>query len=281
MTEIKQQLLTGERALFMCRDLVITDSTFADGESHLKESANIELFNSMFKWKYPLWYSENIKLKNCTFFDTARAGVWYTHNISFENCTIAAPKTFRHASDIKLENVTIPHASETMWWCEKVTLNNVSACGDYFAMQSQDMEVNNLDLVGNYGFDGAKNVTIRNSRLLTKDAFWNCENVTVHDSFISGEYLGWNSKNLTLINCTIESLQGLCYIENLVLINCKLLNTTLAFEYSTVQADIVGSVDSVLNPSGGRICADSIDKLIIEKDKIDPQKTVIICRSKN
>ena len=119
---------------------------------------------------------------------------------------------------------------------------------------------------------------IRRSRLLSKDAFWNSENVTVYDSFISGEYLGWNAKNLTLINCTIESLQGLCYIENLVMRNCKLLNTTLAFEYSTVDADIVGKIDSVLNPSGGVIRADYIDELMIEKDKVDPGKTRIICR---
>ena len=102
--------------------------------------------------------------------------------------------------------------------------------------------------------------------------------MAVYDSFISGEYLGWNAKNLTLINCTIESLQGLCYIENLVMRNCKLLNTTLAFEYSTVDADIVGKIDSVLNPSGGVIRADYIDELMIEKDKVDPGKTRIICR---
>ena len=61
--------------------------------------------------------------------------------------------------------------------------------------------------------------------------------------------------------------------------NCKLLNTTLAFEYSTVEADISGSIDSVLNPSGGFITADSISQLIIEKDKVDPSKTKIICRN--
>ncbi|MCH5155839.1 MAG: DUF3737 family protein, partial [Clostridiales bacterium] len=208
MKEIKQRFLTGERALFHARDLKIVDCTFADGESPLKESANIELVGSLFKWKYPLWYSNSIKLTDCTLFETARAGVWYTHDISFVNCTIAAPKTFRKASGIRLENVTIPHASETLWWCSDVALKNVTACGDYFAMLSENMEISNLDLVGNYGFDGAKNVVIRNSRLLTKDAFWNSENVTVYDSFISGEYLGWNAKNLTLINCTIESLQG-------------------------------------------------------------------------
>ena len=112
--------------------------------------------------------------------------------------------------------------------------------------------------------------------MLSKDAFWNSENVTVYDSFISGEYLGWNAKNLTLVNCTVESLQGMCYIDNLVMKNCKLINTTLAFEYSTVDADICSAVDSVLNPSGGVIKAKEIDKLIIERDKVDESKTKIV-----
>ena len=38
-------------------------------------------------------------------------------------------------------------------------------------------------------------------------------------------------------------------------------------------------IDSVLNPSGGFITADSISQLIIEKDKVDPSKTKIICRN--
>ena len=113
--------------------------------------------------------------------------------------------------------------------------------------------------------------------MLSIDAFWNSNHVTVYDSFISGEYLGWNARNLTLVNCTIESLQGMCYIENLKMVNCKLINTTLAFEYSTVDAQIVNTVDRVLNPSGGIIRADKIGKLILEKDKVDPGKTTIIC----
>ena len=111
--------------------------------------------------------------------------------------------------------------------------------------------------------------------MLSKDAFWNSENVTVYDSFISGEYLGWNAKNLTLINCTIESNQGMCYIDNLVMKNCRLLNTTLAFEYSTVDAEIQNTIDSVLNPSGGSIRAEGIRELILEDDKVDVAKTVI------
>ena len=91
--------------------------------------------------------------------------------------------------------------------------------------------------------------------------------------------MGWNAKNLTLINCTIESLQGMCYIENLVMKNCRMLNTMLAFEYSTVDADIDGKIDSVLNPSGGKIYADYIGELIIEKDRVDPDKTIISCQT--
>ena len=145
-------------------------------------------------------------------------------------------------------------------------------------MNSSNMEIDGLELYGNYSFDGGRDIVIRNSKLLSKDAFWNSENVTVYDSFISGEYLGWNANKLTLVNCTVESLQGMCYVSELVMKNCKLINTTLAFEYSTVEADITGKIDSVLNPSGGSITADSIGKLIIQKDKVDPCKTRIICR---
>lgn len=43
MKQINQKFLTGERALFQGKDLKIYDTTFADGESPLKESRNIEL----------------------------------------------------------------------------------------------------------------------------------------------------------------------------------------------------------------------------------------------
>jgi hypothetical protein len=279
MKEIRQEFLTGERALFKSGFLKIYDSIFADGESPLKESHDIELFNSMFKWKYPLWYSKNIKVKDCTWFEMARAGVWYTDDISIENSAIEAPKNFRRCCNLTLKNVSIPNAEETLWSCDGVKVESLTAKGDYFAMNSRNMNIHNMTLYGNYAFDGAANVEIHNSKLLSKDAFWNSENITVYDSFISGEYLGWNSKNLTFINCTVESLQGMCYIDNLVMKNCKLINTTLAFEYSTVDADICGKIDSVLNPSGGTIRADSIAELIIEKDMVDPGKTRIICQN--
>ena len=277
MKEIRQEYLTGERALFNGENLKIYDTIFADGESPLKESHDIELYGSMFKWKYPLWYCKNITAEDCTWFEMGRAGVWYTDKITVKNAVIEAPKNFRRCHGVTLQNVNFPNAAETLWNCEDVIMEQVTARGDYFAMNSRNMKLRDFQLVGNYSFDGVKNMEIHNARLLSKDAFWNSENVTVYDSFISGEYLGWNARNLTLINCTVESLQGMCYIDNLVMKNCRLLNTTLAFEYSTVDAEINGKIDSVMNPSGGSIRADYIKELIIEKDKVDPDKTVITC----
>ena len=269
--------LTGERALFHAKDLTIKDTIFDDGESPLKESQNIELLGCMFKWKYPLWYCKHLVAKDCKWFDMARAGVWYTDDLYVENAMIQAPKNFRRCKDIVLKNVDFFHAEETLWNCNHVKLMNVTAKGDYFAMNSNDMYISDFKLDGNYSFDGCRNVEIHNATLLSKDAFWNSENITVYDSFISGEYLGWNAKNLTLINCTIESLQGMCYIDNLVMKNCKLLNTTLAFEYSSVEAEIAGGIDSVMNPTSGTIKAEYIKELIMEKDKVDITKTNIIC----
>ena len=71
MKELHEGLFTGERALYNLRDTKIFDSTFADGESPLKESQNIELNNVIFKWKYPIWYSENIKVEKSYLLETA------------------------------------------------------------------------------------------------------------------------------------------------------------------------------------------------------------------
>ena len=277
MKEITQQIFTGERALYETHDAKITYCTFENGESPLKESSNLEVDNCLFKWKYPFWYTQHVKVTNSALFDMARAGIWYVEDFTMEDTVVEAPKNFRRVNGLVLKNVNLPNAAETLWQCKNVKLQNVTAKGDYFAMNSTDLEIENLTLTGNYSFDGGKNIVVRNSRLLSKDAFWNAENVTVYDSFISGEYLGWNSKNITLVNCTIESLQGMCYIQNLTMKNCRLVNTTLAFEYSEGDVEIKGKVESVFNPKGGTIKADVIGELIMDERRIVIDQTKIDC----
>jgi len=276
MQEIREQRLTGERALFHSEDLDIKYCIFADGESPLKESRNISIDNTSFQWKYPLWYCHDITVRNSAFADMARAGIWYTDRIALRDCLYEAPKGFRRAKDVRLERVDLPNAQETLWNCDGVSLRDVTAKGDYFAMNCSDMKIIDFRLVGNYCFDGCRNVEVHNAQMLSKDAFWNCENVAVYDSYICGEYLGWNSKNVRFENCVIESLQGMCYMENLTMLHCRLLNTTLAFEYSTVDVQADSGIDSVKNPAGGTIRAESIGELIMDGQEVDVNSTQIL-----
>ena len=276
MKKISNELLTGERVLFHGKDLDIDSTIFADGESPLKHGENINAVNTMYKWKYPLWYAKDIRVKDSTFFEMARSGIWYGKNINIEDTMIEAPKEFRRCDGVSLKNVSIPNANETFWMCKNIRLENVVAKGSYFGLNSENIYLDGLNRYGNYCFDGGKNIEVHNCRLLSKDSFWNTEDVVIYDSFIVGEYFGWNSKNITLINCTVESLQGFCYIENLVMKNCKLVNTALAFEYSTVDVEVTGKIDSVFNPKGGTIKAKEIGTLIMDGDNINPDDTKII-----
>ncbi len=278
MKEIRGGVFTGERALFTTKGARIFDAVFEDGESPLKESEDIELFSCSFKWKYPLWYCKNILLRDSAISETARSGIWYTDGIEIENTKIEAPKTFRRAKNISLKNVSLPHADETLWSCEDIRLDGVSAVGDYFGMNSRNVVASNFILSGNYAFDGAENVTVTGAKMLSKDAFWNCRNVTVRDSYISGEYLGWNSENVTFINCTLDSNQGLCYMENVRLVNCRLEYSDLTFEYSSVDAEIIGNIVSVKNPKSGRVVADSFGEVKIESEYTDPEKINVAVR---
>ncbi len=276
MKEFKNSVFTGERALFATRGGKIADCVFEDGESPLKESSELHITGTKFAWKYPLWYCRDVYVASSTLFETARSGIWYTHGITMEDCEIIAPKTFRRASNITLSRVNMPNALESMWSCRDIKLSFVKIVGDYFAMNSERIEAEGLDVVGNYIFDGGCDIVVRNSRLISKDSFWNCENVTVYDSYIEGEYIGWNSKNVKFVNCKISSNQGFCYMDNLVMENCELIDTDLAFEYSTVDADIRSHIVSVKNPISGRISAESIGELIMEEDRVDTAKTAIV-----
>ena len=130
MKVFKQGLFTGERALYDTHDAQILDSTFDDGESPLKESSDLKLNNVTFQWKYPLWYTVNVKVTNSTLLETARSGIWYTNHLLMEKCLISAPKTFRRANDITLVDCELPNASETLWKCTNIKLKNVVVKGD-------------------------------------------------------------------------------------------------------------------------------------------------------
>lgn len=282
MNSYQEKLYTGERSLFSTSNAIIKKVTFGQGESPLKESDHLEIVDSIFQWKYPLWYCADVKVEHSIFETMARSGIWYTRNISVKNSTMQAPKLFRQCEGIELENVYFANAFETLWSCKKIKLENVQVHGDYFGMNSQDIQLDHVQVVGNYSFDGAKNIIAKNSTFVSKDAFWNCQNVNLENCTVSGEYLGWNTENLNLINCTIESNQGLCYVKKLTMKNCVALETDLAFEYSSeIDAEINSKLISVKNPISGVIKAQQIGEIIQDDPKIDQNKVKIITKGKS
>lgn len=266
METIKDQYLEGERPLYARHGLRIENVTIGPGESSLKEGSDLEAEDCEFKGKYPFWECKNVTIKNCIFREGGRAAIWYSKDIQMADCLVEAPKMFRRISDLKLENVKFPNALETFWDCKDIEAKNIEAeKGDYIFMHCSDIKIDGFKLRGNYSFQYAKDVVIRNADMETKDAFWEAEDVTVYDSRINGEYLGWYSKNLHLVNCKIGGTQPLCYCENLVLENCVFEeDADLAFEYSDVEASIIGPVTSVKNPRSGRINADSYGAIILD-----------------
>ena len=266
MDLIKDQYFEGERPMYARHGLRIENVTIGPGESSLKEGSDLEAEECEFQGKYPFWECKNVTIKNCIFREGGRAAIWYSKDIEMADCLVEAPKMFRRISDLKLENVKFPNALETFWDCKDIEAKNIEADkGDYIFMHCSDIKIDGFRLQGNYSFQYAKDVVIRNADMDTKDAFWEAEDVTVYDSRINGEYLGWYSKNLHLVNCKIGGTQPLCYCENLVLENCVFEeDADLAFEYSDVEASIIGPVTSVKNPRTGRINADSYGEIILD-----------------
>ena len=268
MKLIKDMEFGGERPLYCERDLRLENVVIHAGESALKETANIEAENCRFEGKYILWCCDGSVVRHCTLTPGARASFWYSREMLVEDCLIDAPKTFREMDGVTVRRVQFSDAAETLWKCRNVVLEDVSAVkGNYIFMHCSNVQVKGLKLQGNYSFQWARDVVICDSELDTKDAFWETENITVYDSRISGEYLGWYSKNLRLVRCHIGGTQPLCYASGLVLEDCTFdSDADLAFEYSDVQATIKGNVVSVKNPRSGKIVADSIGEIIIDKN---------------
>lgn len=261
----------GERPLFGITNQRIDNVKFYPGESALKHTSNIVAEKCLFMGKYPFWHADDIKIIDCEFTVYSRAAIWYSKNIEMIDTVIDAPKMFRCVEALRIINCRFSNAAETLWSCNDVTVRDTEFHGaDYIFMSGNKIRIENMTLFGNYAFQDAKDVVIRNARLESKDAFWNSENVTVYDSVLNGEYLGWHSKNLRLINCTITGEQPLCYAKDLQMINCTMVNTDLCFEYSTLDADITGSIKSIKNPNGGIIRADKIEEIVQDEHAINP-----------
>lgn len=282
MDIIKDKEFGGERPLFESHNLRLENVIIREGESAIKECSNIEAFNCRFEGNYPFWHVHGFSIEKCFFDVGGRSALWYSDHLKMKDTVIDAPKMFREMTDLELDNVTLNDADEVFWRCKNIKIKNlVLHGGTYPFMFSDNIRIDGLKSDSKYVFQYVKNVEIHNAKITTKDAFWEVENVTVYNSVLNGEYLGWHSKNLRLVNCHITGEQPLCYAHDLILENCTFgADCDRAFEYSTLNADIKGAITNIKNPMSGRIVADEIGSVTINKNIKAPADCVIEVRNK-
>jgi len=259
-----------ERALYYLQHTDVVDCTFAgpaDGESVLKEARDIGVKNCSFSLRYPLWHVQGFQMENSSMDELTRAAIWYACDGEIANSTLGGIKAVRECHNIHLTGCDIV-SQEFGWKSSGITLKDSSVTAEYIFFDSRDVVLENVQMKGKYSFQYMENLTIRNSNLDTKDAFWHSKNVTVENSTLKGEYLAWFSEGLTFVNCHIIGTQPLCYCKNLKLINCTMEATDLSFEYSDVEADIRGHVDSIKNPRTGHITVDSVGEILMTDDTV-------------
>lgn len=264
MKTISNQTFEQERALYNISDTLVTNCKFegeADGESALKECHDIKVDNCSFSLRYPLWHARNFELLDSNFTDTCRAPLWYCDTGKISNIKIYGVKALRECSNIDITNSYF-ESEEFGWKCSDIKMSNSKVVAFYLFLDSKNIELDHFELKGKYSFQYVENLSIKDSYLDTKDAFWHSKNVVVKDTVIKGEYLAWFSEGLTLINCKIIGTQPFCYCKNLKIVNCEMIDCDLSFEYSEVEADIIGHIDSIKNPKSGNITVDSVGEII-------------------
>ena len=264
----RNQTFDQERALYGVQGVTLEACTFrgaADGESALKESADITVRHCVFALRYPFWHTKGIRLEDSRTEEGCRAALWYCEDVDIRRTALCGVKALRECQSVRLERCTVSSA-EFGWLSRGITVIDSILSGEYAFLHAQNITADRMQFSGKYSFQYTQNVTITNSVLKTKDAFWHSKNVTVCDSVIEGEYLGWYAENLRLVRCHIKGTQPLCYARGLILEDCTMEEADLAFEKSELFANIKGTVTSIKAPAKGSITADAIGDILPEND---------------
>lgn len=270
MKVLENLTFDAERALYGERDVYIRDCAFdgpADGESALKEAGKVTAERCYFNLRYPLWHCDIVKMWNCEMTENCRAALWYSSDIEIVGSKLHGIKAVRECERVSLVGCDVV-SPEFGWFSSDIEARECKFISEYFMLRAKNLNFDNIEFKGKYSFQYIEDSVFENCNFDTKDAFWHAKNVTVRNSVVKGEYLAWYCENVTFENCTLIGTQPLCYCKNLKLINCKMIDCDLSFEKSSVDAQVVGHIDSVKNPECGRIIADSIGEIIYEGERL-------------
>lgn len=276
MKIIENMTFGEERALYNSEDVILKNCAFdgaEDGESALKESRNIQVYNCYCNLRYPFWHDRGLEISDTRMTESCRAALWYSEDIRINNSELHGIKALRECSDVIMNNCDII-SSEFGWSVNNITMNNCNVRSEYFMMRSCGLRFSNMTLNGKYSFQYIKDSVFEDCNFDTKDAFWHAENVVIRNSIVRGEYLAWYSKNITFENCKIIGTQPLCYCKGLKLINCEMIDTDLCFEKSEVEAYITTPVISIKNAKSGNISVPEVSEIIRDDENSKAEITV-------
>lgn len=268
---MEKQQFDMERALYGERGISVLECSFdgpADGESALKEAADVEVKKCYFNLRYPFWHNHNLKIEDSEMTELCRAALWYSENVEIRNTKLHGIKALRECANVSLKDCDII-SPEFGWFVNGISMEGCRAESEYFFMRFSQIKFSHVSMKGKYSFQYIEDARFENCEFDTKDAFWHGKNVVVKDSTIQGEYLGWYADGLTFINCHIIGTQPLCYCKNLKLINCKMTDTDLAFEKSQVEAELTAPVASIKNPAEGTIKVPAVGEIIMDDEKAE------------
>ena len=268
-----QNITTGqERAFYGSRNVHfknITIDGIEQGESAFKECRNITVEESNIILKYCVWHCHNITLYKTIIDVNSRASIWYCENIEIINCKLNGVKACRNCSNLTLKDCII-NSDDFGWKTEGVKIINCKfGSGTNPFLDSSNATVDGCEFTAKYIFQYSDNIKMTNTTIDTKDCFWHAKNVYCKNCKLVGEYLAWYSENCVFENCEINSIQPLCYCKKLKLINCTMTNCNLSFEYSDVDADIKGHVDSIRNVLSGKVVVDSLGEYVQDEHVLE------------
>lgn len=264
MKTVVNETFDMERALYGSQGIALKNCSFdgpADGESALKESRDIEVWDCFFNLRYPFWHDKGLKITGSRMTELCRAALWYSEDVEITDSKLHGIKALRECSRVNMKGCDVI-SPEFGWSVRDVRMKDCRVESEYFMMRSHHLRFDHVSMKGKYSFQYIEDSVFENCDFDTKDAFWHAKNVVVRNSTIKGEYLAWYSENVTFENCRIMGTQPLCYCKNLKLINCEMIDTDLAFEKSEVEATVTTRVMSIKNPLSGHICVPCVDEII-------------------
>ena len=234
----------------------------------LKDAGNGTVKGCLFAMPYPLWHATGVTLLNSRLTEDAKDPFWYCEDLKIGKTFLHAGRGCRECRGVVLSECDVA-GNDFGWRCADVTIGKNSRIrSDRALFESTNVRMRDTNLNGDDALQYVRDGEIIGCVVNANDFLWRAENVTLTDCVINGDRIGWYSENLRFVRCRIAGNMPFCFCGGLVLEDCSMEGCESAFEHSSVEAMISGSIGSVRNPAHGSISADDIGSVVIDGNRL-------------